>query len=199
MYCIKVQNRCKTHLINRHQFEQKYFTVKSFNKLNIEINAHPCGPALLSGELQDFLQSPPEWQPLLRLAVGDHISAPLCAQLDARPLLFDSLQPCLSDVPAEVHLYLHQTFSVCCHTLQAAVGDVDTVLQVKAAQFPAALQHRDHILVGDVSTARQGQPEQVGTPVAQRVTSGFHQREGGTSVQELLCVNVTYQADDIIV
>lgn len=110
---------------------------------------------LPSGELQDFLQCPPEWHPLVRLAVWDHISAPICTQLNARPLHSNSLQPWLSDVPAKVHLHLLQTVSMSCHTLQAAVSDAYAVLQVEAAQLPAALQHGDHILVSDVSTARQ--------------------------------------------
>lgn len=113
------------------------------------------GKAFPLGELQDFLQCPPEHYPLLRLAVWNHISAPLCTQLDAWPLLSDSQQPCLSDVPAEVHRYLLQTISMSRHTLQATVSDADAVLQVEAAQLPAALQHGDHILVSDVSTARQ--------------------------------------------
>ncbi|TNN86890.1 hypothetical protein EYF80_002645 [Liparis tanakae] len=137
----------------------------SFSRLELGVSV------FTSGEQQDFLQRPPQWDPLLRLAVWDHISAPLCAQLDARPHRSDRLQARLSDVPAEVHRDLLQTLSVSHRALQAAVGDADAVLQVEAAQLPAALQHGGHIPVRDVCTARQGQPEQVGTPVAQTAVS----------------------------
>lgn len=87
-----------------------------------------------SGEQQDFLQCPPERHLLHRFAIRDHISAPLCTQLDFRPFLPDSLQARLSDVPAEVHLDLFQTIPMGHNTfLQAAVSDADTVLQVEAA------------------------------------------------------------------
>lgn len=119
------------------------------------VQVKACG-ALPSGEQQDFLQRPPERHHLLRLAVRNHISAPLCAQPDAGPLLPDSLQPRLSDVPAKVHPHLLQAIPVCHHAFQAAVGNADAVLQVEDAQLPATLQHRDHVLVSDVSTARQG-------------------------------------------
>lgn len=111
--------------------------------------------AFLSGELQDFLQSPPERHLLLRLAVGDHVRASLCTQLKARPLLSDGLQPCQGDVPAEVHLHHLQTDAMSHNSIQYAVSDTDAVLQVEAVQLPAALQHGDHILVSDVSAARQ--------------------------------------------
>lgn len=120
-------------------------------------------------EQQDFLQRPPERHLLLRFAVWDHVSAPLCTQPYTWPLLSDSLQPCLSDIPAEVNLYLLQTRSMSRHSLQAGVGDADAVFQVEAAQLPAALQHRGQVLVSDVSTAGEGQGKQVWTPEAQKV------------------------------
>lgn len=153
-YYINIQIRTKASQSSPKVTEMLFFVVQ-------DVKVFP------SGELQEFLQRPPERRPLLRLAVWDHVGAPLCTQPDARPLLSDGLQPRLSDVPAEVHLHLLQAVPVSRHALQAAVGDADAVLQAEAAQLPAALQHGDHILVGDVSAAGQGQREQVGTPVAQ--------------------------------
>lgn len=112
--------------------------------------------ALLLGILQELLQRPPDWHPLLRLAVRDHISAPLCSQLEGWLHLLTVLQTCLCDIPTKVHLHLLQIASMSHDTLQAAVGNVDAVLKVQVAQFPAALQHRNHIVVSDVSTAGQG-------------------------------------------
>lgn len=112
--------------------------------------------AFLSGELQEFLQSALERHILLGPAVGDHACASLRTQPNARPLLSDSLQPRLGDVPAEVHPHFHQTDAMSHHSIKYAVSDADAVLQVEVVQPPAVLQHRDHILVSDVCAARQG-------------------------------------------
>lgn len=130
--------------------------------------------ALPSRELQNFLQRPPERHPLLRLAIRDHTSAPLCTQLDAWSLHPDNLQTCLSDVPAKVHFHLYQTVPMSHHAFQASISDADTVLQVEAAQLRTALQHGDHVLISDVSTARQGQREQVRAPVGQKVNNSIN-------------------------
>lgn len=146
-----------------------------------------CGPGLcsfLSGKMQEFLQWLPEGCFLLRFAVRNHISTPFCTQPDGRPHQLTALQPCLCDVPTEVHLHLLQAVAVCFHTLQAAVGDADAVLQVESAQSLAALQHRDHILVGDVRTAGQRQWVQIGAPGAQKaINSQFKQSRFNTEGQ----------------
>lgn len=117
------------------------------------------------------MQGSSELQPLIRLAIWYHASTPLCTQQDGRPTLPDILQPCLGDVAAEVHPDLHQAVAMDHHSLQHTVSDPDTVLQAEEAQPPAAPQHSDHILVSDMSTARQGQAKQVGAPVAELAVS----------------------------
>lgn len=63
------------------------------------------------------------------------------------------------------------------HGFQAEVSDADAVLQVEATQLFAALKHGGHILVGDVSTSRQADLQQVGASVAQS-SSGTFMRAG---------------------
>lgn len=135
------------------------------------MKALPCGPrerqrtASPSGEEQQLLERPAQRRLLLLgPAVRDHVRAPLGAQPDAGPPLSDAPQPILGYIPAEVHPHLLQVVSVGGHALQAAVRDAHAVLQVEAAQPPAAPQRRGHVLVCDVSTAGQREREQVGTP-----------------------------------